>query len=231
MSLLRDPRASFASFDLRSADPARGVQPRHLPSPAFLPVRALASTLRRPRRLSPRRASRAASQRPGALLRFRLQGLLPPRGSAPLSRRPALLRVGLAGRAAKRNPRDPAPELRSPREIRTSAGRNPSEADALLTFALQGSPPPRAAPGFPGAAPVRFRGRSCDRPPALRSFSPSGAGVSSLPRRRPSWASSPSREPPLRGAPVSVAGSAYRLNPTLGILRPPRSGFLHRACG
>jgi hypothetical protein len=42
--------------------------------------------LRRPRRLAPHRASRAASQRPGTLLRFRLQGLLPPRGSAPLSR-------------------------------------------------------------------------------------------------------------------------------------------------
>lgn len=42
--------------------------------------------LRRPRRLAPRRASRAASRRPGTLMRFRLQGLAPPRGSAPLSR-------------------------------------------------------------------------------------------------------------------------------------------------
>jgi len=58
--------------------PTRGVQP---PPPSTLGVcegaRSRGHT-RRPRRFAPRRASRAASRRPGTLLRFRLQGLLPP---------------------------------------------------------------------------------------------------------------------------------------------------------
>jgi hypothetical protein len=171
------PGASFAAL-FKAARPT----PREASSLAtfrprrFLGCRSRELHLRRPRRFAPRRACRAASRRPGALLRFRLQGLVPPRGSTPLSRRPALLRVLPAGFAAKRRPRAPASELRSPQGIRAPAGRNPSGADALVTFTLQGSLPSRAAPGFPGAAPVRFSGRSCDRPPALRSFSPSRVG-------------------------------------------------------
>jgi len=66
--------------------PTRGVQP---PPPSTLGVCEGARSrghLPRPRRLTPRRASRAASRLPGTLLRFRLQGLAPPQGSVPLSR-------------------------------------------------------------------------------------------------------------------------------------------------
>jgi hypothetical protein len=62
---------------------------RPAPPPSVLGVFGGARSrehLRRPRRFSPRRASRAASRRPGTLMRFHLQGLAPPRGSAPLSR-------------------------------------------------------------------------------------------------------------------------------------------------
>jgi hypothetical protein len=78
-------RSKTASSVAARFRPSRGTQPRQLPPSAFLGCSSITRTLRRPRRFTPRRTSRAASRRPGTLLRFRLQGLYPPRGAAPVS--------------------------------------------------------------------------------------------------------------------------------------------------
>ena len=219
--------------DIAAARP----HPREASSPAtFRPRRLWRCTLSR----TPSTPSTACSppRLPSRLAATRNAPEVPPSGpcsspgiGASLEAR-ALLRVSPAGVAAKRHPRSPASEPCSPQGIRTAWDRTPVAAVALLTFNPSRLSTPAGCARLPGHdSRALFHPALASEASAPRSISPAGTGISSLPRRRPSWAFSPPRETSLQNSLVSVTGSAYRLNPTSGILKGVPPGFVHRRCG
>jgi len=120
---------------------SRGFGSRGLTSPATVRPQRFS----RSRRLAPRDPVRVCLN-PVTLLGFRLQGVAPHRGAAPLSRPPALVPFGPA-HVDRRQPARGLQSVHPPGESVPRAAENRLAADALLAFSpLRRSVPPRWSP-------------------------------------------------------------------------------------
>jgi hypothetical protein len=142
---------------------------------------------------------------PVTLLGFRLQGLVPPRGAAPLSRPPALLPFVPRARPVSYAHGSRLQSLDPPGESGSAKVRNSFAAVALLASSplrLSRSPARRGT-GVPQALlaltsprpphpPMHFTSRACARHGCASEYWPAGVlGISLSRGRRPSWGFSP----------------------------------------